>query len=66
MNKIKINVISEFDKNSELEITDFINNLKDSFENVVLIYFELLPIENNKFYKYEYKVKFYHDLFLII
>jgi hypothetical protein len=66
MQKIKINVITEFDKTSDLEINEFINNLKESFENVVIISIENLPIHYSKFYNYEYRVKFYHDLFLIV
>jgi ATP-dependent Clp protease ATP-binding subunit ClpC len=33
MQKIKINVMTEFDKTSDLEINEFINNLKESYEN---------------------------------
>jgi hypothetical protein len=65
MQKVKINVMTEFDKNSNLEINEYLNNLKESFENVIIISIESLPIEYNKSYNYEYRVKFYHDLFLI-
>jgi hypothetical protein len=65
MNKLKINVETQFDNTSNLEINDYINNLKESFENVVIISIESLPHEYSKFYSYNYRVKFYHDLFLI-
>ena len=66
MIRTKINAITEFDKTSDLEINEFINNLKESFQNVVIISIENLPIQYSKFYNYEYRVKFYHDLFLIV
>lgn len=66
MNKIKINVQTQFDNTSNLEINDYINNLKESFENVVIITIESLPHRYSKFYQYDYRVKFYHDVLLII
>ena len=65
MNKVKTNVVTEFDRTSNLEINDYLNNLKESFENVTIISIESLPLEYSKFYSYSYKVKFYHDLYLI-
>lgn len=66
MNKLKIKVETHFDNTSNLEINDYINNLKESFENVVIISIESLPHKYNKFYKYDYRVKFYHDVLLMI
>ena len=66
MQRIKINAITEFDKTSDLEVNEFINNLKESFENVVIVSIENRPVQYWSFYNYEYRVKFYHDLFLII
>ena len=61
-----VNVVTEFDKESNLEINDFINNVKESFNNVQIISIESLPKEYSKYYSYEYRVKFIHDLFIII
>ena len=61
-----IDVETTLSTRSNLEINDFINNLKESFEKVVIISIENLPMEYSKFYNYNYKVRFYHNLNLKI
>lgn len=64
MTAYKIVVASEFTEKSVLEITEFIKKVKESFENVVIISIESLPMKYDKFYDYTYRIKFYHDLYL--
>lgn len=66
MQRVRVTCKTTFDKESDLEIKDFIDNLKESFENVVIISIENLPKKYSKFYAYEYRVCFYHDLYVII
>lgn len=66
MNRIRINVLTEFTETSNLEINSFIENLKESFENVSILSIESLPGNYSKFYSFKYRVKFYHDLYLVI
>jgi hypothetical protein len=66
MIKKTIDVETTLSTRSNLEINDFINNLKESFEKVVIISIENLPMEYSKFYNYNYKVRFYHKLNLKI
>jgi hypothetical protein len=58
----KIKAITEFTEKSDLEMTEFIENVKESFENVYIISIESLPMNYDKYNKYTYKVKFYQDL----
>lgn len=66
MHRIKINVLTELNESSDLEINSFIYNLKESFENVSILLIESLPIDYSKLYSFKYRVKFYHDLYLVI
>ncbi len=61
-----IDVKTTLSTRSNLEINDFINNLRESFEKVEIISIESLPMEYSKFYNYNYKVSFYHNLNLKI
>jgi len=61
----KIVAVTEFTKKSDLEINEFIDNLKKSLENVYIISIESLPIDYDKYNKYTYKVKFYNDIYII-
>ncbi len=61
----KIEAITEFTKKSDLEINEFIDNLKKSLENVYIISIESLPMDYDKYNKYTYKVKFYNDIYII-
>jgi hypothetical protein len=61
-----IDVETTLSTRSNLEINDFINSIKDSFEKVVIISIESLPMEYSKFYEYDYVVSFYHKLKLKI
>jgi hypothetical protein len=65
MIKCKIEAITEFTKKSDLEINEFIDNLKKSLENVYIISIESLPMDYDKYNKYTYKVKFYNDIYII-
>ena len=60
----KVTATTELTERSDLEITEFIEKIKDSFENVVIISIESLPMQYSKFYNYNYRIKFYHDLYL--
>ena len=60
----KIVVTTEFTEKSALEITEFIEKVKESFKNVAIISIESLPMKYDKFYNYTYRIKFYHDLYL--
>ena len=61
----KIEAITEFTKKSDLEINEFIDNLKKSLENVYIISIESLSMDYDKYNKYTYKVKFYNDIYII-
>ena len=60
----KVTATAELTERSDLEITEFIEKVKDSFENVEIISIESLPMNYNKYYRYTYRIKFYHDLYL--
>jgi len=60
----KITAITEFTERSNYEITEFIDNIKESFENVYIISIESLPMNYDKYNKYTYKVKFHNDIYL--
>ena len=67
MELYKITVITELKEKSLLELDEFLNNIKNSFENVVIISIEDLESDWSKCIKHSYKnykVKFYHDLYL--
>lgn len=64
MQSYKITVTTEITEKSNLEINEFLDNIKESFESVVIISIERLPMNYSKFYNYNYKVKFYHILYL--
>ena len=64
MQLYKITVTSELEEKTNLEINDFLDNIKESFEKVVIISIENLQMRYEKYYKYTYRVKFYHDLYL--
>jgi len=64
MQSYKITVTTEITEKSNLEINEFLNNIKESFESVVIISIERLPMDYSKFNNYNYRVKFYHNLYL--
>jgi hypothetical protein len=66
MSGLRIEVKSEFEKRSDLELIEFINTVKESFEDVSIISIENLKTEYSKFYRYKYKVSFYHKLYIMI
>ncbi len=66
MEKLRIEVKSEFEKRSDLELVEFINTVKESFEDVSIISIENLKTEYSKFHRYKYKVSFYHKLYIMI
>jgi nitrate reductase assembly molybdenum cofactor insertion protein NarJ len=66
MERVRIKSRTTFDKLSNLEMTDFINNLKESFEDVVIVSIEDIKKEYDQFFDYEYRVSFYHKLYIII
>jgi hypothetical protein len=66
MTKYKVTAVTEFTEKSDLEINNFIDNIKESLENVYIISIESLPMNYDKYNKYTYKVKFYNDIYLII
>lgn len=66
MTRYKVIAITEFTEKSDLEINEFIDNIKESLENVYIISIESLPMNYNKYNKYTYKVKFYNDIYIKI
>ena len=60
----KIIVATEFTEKSMLDITDFIEKVKNSFENVAIISIENLPMNYEKYARYTYRIKFNHNLYL--
>jgi hypothetical protein len=66
MTKYKVTAITEFTEKSNLEINEFIDNVKESLENVYIISIESLPMNYDKHNKYTYKVKFYNDIYIKI
>lgn len=60
----KVTATTELTERSDLEITEFIEKAKDSFKNVEIISIESLPMDYNKYNRYTYRIKFYHDLYL--
>jgi nitrate reductase assembly molybdenum cofactor insertion protein NarJ len=66
MERVRIKSRTTFDKLSNLEMTDFINKLKESFEDVVIVSIEDIKKEYDQFFDYEYRVSFYHKLYIII
>lgn len=60
----KIETKSEFTYKSDDEINEFIEKVKQSFENVQIISIENIPMNYYNYTKYFYKIKFYHDLYL--
>jgi len=64
MQSYKITATTEITENSNLKINEFLDNIKESFEKVIIISIESLPMDYSKFNNYNYKVKFYHDLYL--
>jgi hypothetical protein len=66
MTKYKVTAITEFTEKSDLEINEFIDNIKESLENVYIISIESLSMNYDKYNKYTYKVKFYNDIYIKI
>lgn len=66
MERLRIEVKTEFEKRSDLELIEFINTVKESFEDVSIISIENLETEYSKLYRYKYKISFYHKLNIII
>lgn len=66
MTKYKVKAITEFTEKSDLEINKFIDNIKESLENVYIISIESLSMNYDKYNKYTYKVKFYNDIYIKI
>jgi len=64
MMKHKIVVTTEFTEKSNLDISEFIEKVKSSFDNVYIILIENIPMHYDKYNKYTYMIKFYHDLYL--
>lgn len=64
MFKTRVTATTEITKKSNQEISDFINDVKESFDNVVIISIENLPMNYEKYNKYTYRVKFYNDTYL--
>ena len=64
MFKTRVTVTTEITKKSNQEISDFINDVKESFDNVVIISIENLPMNYEKYNKYTYRIKFYNDTYL--
>lgn len=64
MQSYKITVTSELEEKTDFELLEFLNNIKDSFEKVVIISIENLNMDYSKYNKYKYRVKFYHDLYV--
>lgn len=64
MFKTKVTVVTEFTEKSNFEICEFIDNVKQSFNNVYIISIENLPMSYEKHNKYTYKVIFYNDVYL--
>jgi hypothetical protein len=64
MQSYQITVTTEITEKSNLEINEFLDNIKESFESVVIILIERLPMDYSKFNNYNYRVKFYHNLYL--
>jgi len=64
MIKHKIVVTTEFTEKSNLDITEFIEKVKSSFDNVSIISIENLPMNYEKYARYTYRVKFNHNLYL--
>jgi len=60
----KIVVATEFTEKSMLDITEIIEKVKNSFENVSIISIENLPMNYEKYARYTYRVKFNHNLYL--
>jgi hypothetical protein len=65
MTKYKVTAVTEFTEKSDLEINNFIDNIKESLENVYIISIESLPMNYDKYNKYTYKVKFYNDIYIL-
>lgn len=64
MLKQRITVITEFTEKSNLEINEFINNVKESFDDVCIISIENPPMSYEKYNKYTYRVKFCNAVYL--
>lgn len=64
MTSYKITVTSELEEKTNLEINEFLDNIKETFEKVIIISIENLQMRYSKYNKYTYRVKFYHDLYL--
>jgi hypothetical protein len=60
----RITVTTEFTEKSILDITEFIEKVKNSFEKVEIISIENIPMNYEKYARYTYKIKFYHYLYL--
>lgn len=60
----KIVVSTEFTEKSTLDITEFIEKVKNSFENVSIISIENVPMNYEKYARYTYRIKFNHNLYL--
>ena len=60
----RITVATEFTEKSTLDITEFIEKVKNSFENVVIISIENVPMNYEKYARYTYRIKFNHNLYL--
>lgn len=67
MEKARVRAETILYKRSDLEIIDFINTLKESFEDVWIISIEdIKQGYSSKFFAYEYKVRFYHNTYINI
>lgn len=64
MIKHKIVVTTEFTEKSNLDISEFIEKVKSSFDNVRIILLENIPMNYEKYNRYTYRIKFNHDLYL--
>jgi hypothetical protein len=64
MQSYKITVKSELEEKTDLEINDFLNNIKETFDKVIILSIENLQMRYDKYHKYTYRVVFYHDLYL--
>lgn len=64
MQSYKITVKSELEEKTDLEINEFLDNIKESFDKVIIILIENLQMRYDKYHKYTYRVVFCHDLYL--
>jgi hypothetical protein len=60
----RITVTTEFTEKSILDITEFIEKVKNSFEKVEIISIENIPMNYEKYARFTYRIKFNHNLYL--